>query len=190
VFFWYVIQDNSLGCIVTFSGICFRPLDPYSEDIKIDDIAHALAQQCRFGGHSRTFYSIAQHSVLVSQLCRPEDVLWGLLHDASEAYLLDLVRPLKDLTEFRAYRAAESKLQRCIMEQFGMGPEQPASVTAADDWVLAIEYRDLMTPARDQYIATPPSHITISVQEPWSPERAEREFLKTFGEGRHILKCR
>jgi len=178
VFSWGVILDESLARILTFSGICFRPLEPRPEDVRIQDIAHALAHQCRFGGHTRTFYSIAQHSVLVSQLSHPEDALWGLLHDVSEAYLLDLARPLKAL--FNAYLAAERQLQRCIVERFGLAPEQPANVTAADDWMLAIEYRDLMTPARDQYVATPPEHAKISAQETWSPEMAEREFLAQF----------
>lgn len=180
VFSWDVILDKSSARILTFSGICFRPLDPRPEDIRIQDIAHALAHLCRFGGHTRTFYSIAQHSVLVSHLCQPEEALCGLLHDASEAYLLDVVRPLKDLAEFGAYRAAESRLQRCIMEQFGMAPEQPASVTAADDWMLAIEYRDLMTPALDQYVATPPMHVTVNITESWSPEIAEQKFMSRF----------
>jgi hypothetical protein len=117
----------------------------------------------------------------VSQICRPEDALWGILHDASEAYLQDVVRPLKELPEFEAYRAVESRLQRCIMERFGLAPEQPASVTVADDWMLAIEARDLMATG-GQYIVILPPHVAISVAEPWSPEKAEREFLTRFNE--------
>jgi len=174
-----MILDTS-GCIVTFSGICFRPLDPQPEDIRVQDIAHALSLQPRFGGHTRRFYSIAQHSVLVSQLCPHENALWGLLHDASEAYLQDVVRPLKELAEFEAYRVTERRLQRCIVERFGLEPEQPASVTEADDWMLAVEYRDLMTPVTDPYIAEPPAHVTVSITQPWSPETAERKFLDRF----------
>jgi hypothetical protein len=178
MFFWDVILDTS-GCIVTFSGSRFCPLNPSPEDIRIEDIGHALAHQCRFGGHTCQFYSIAQHSILVSQLCRPEDALWGLLHDASEAYLQDVVRPLKELAEFEAYRLAERHLQHCIVERFGLGTEQPTSVTAADDWMLAVEARDLMA-TDGHYCAAPPTQVTVSVTNPWSPERAEREFLATF----------
>src|ERR1017187_10636100 len=78
------------GSITTFSGIHFWPLLPNPADIRIEDIAHALSNQCRFAGHAREFYSVAEHSVRVSQLCPPEDALWGLLHDASEAYLTDV----------------------------------------------------------------------------------------------------
>jgi 5'-nucleotidase len=170
------------GCIFTYSGIHFRPLDPRPKDIRIDDIGHALAHQCRFGGHTRRFYSIAQHSIFVSQLCRSEDALWGLLHDASEAYLQDVCRTLKAHDEFRAYRAAESRLQRCIVQRFGLAPEQPASVTLADDRMLAVEYRDLMTPVREYYVAIPPAHVMVSVTNPWQPEEAEREFQARFEE--------
>jgi hypothetical protein len=167
------------GYIFTYSGIRFRPLDPCAEDIRIIDISHALAHQCRFGGHTRQFYSIAQHSVLVSQLCPHEDGLWGPLHDASEAYLQDVCRPLKALDEFRAYRAAESRLQRCIVKRFGLALEQPASVTTADDWMLAVEARDL-TATGGHYCAAPPAHVTVSVTTPWQPERAARVFLNSF----------
>ncbi len=167
------------GCIFTYSGLRFRPLDPCAEDIRIDDIGHALAHQCRFGGHTRQFYSIAQHSVLVSQHCRPEDALLGLLHDASEAYLQDVIRPLKELAEFKAYRIAERRLQRCILERFGLGPEQPVSVTAADDWMLAVEARDLMATGGG-YLVMPPVHVTVSVTDPWPSEVAARQFLARF----------
>jgi 5'-deoxynucleotidase YfbR-like HD superfamily hydrolase len=66
----------------------------------------------------------------------PEHALWGLLHDASEAYLVDLPRPLKLLPEFAVYREAECRLQRAVAVRFGLPPDQPASVTEADDKML------------------------------------------------------
>ena len=109
-------MDSLDGFIGTFSGLRFWPLDPNPEKILIADIAHALAHQCRFGGHASKFYSVAEHSVHVSKLCLPEHALWGLLHDASEAYLVDLPRPLKLLPEFAPYREAERRLQ---LQQIG-----------------------------------------------------------------------
>jgi hypothetical protein len=91
------------------------------------------------------------------------------------------VRPLKELAEFAAYRRAEQRLQGCIMERFGLRPEQPASVTAADDLMLAVEYRDLMThSADDRYIVSPPLDLAVSIQETWSPVTAELNFLARF----------
>ena len=81
--------------IQTMSGVIFYPLDPRPEEIRIEDIAHALSHQCRFAGHCREFYSVAEHSVRVSRELPQEFMLWGLLHDASEAYLVDLPRPIK-----------------------------------------------------------------------------------------------
>jgi hypothetical protein len=82
---------------------------------------------------------------------------------------------LKELPEFEADRAAESRLQRCIVERFGLAPEQPASVTAADDWMLAIEIRDLMATG-GRYLDLP-RHVMVSVREPWPPERAKPRIL-------------
>jgi hypothetical protein len=135
---------GSDGSITTFSGIRFWPLIPNPADIRIEDIAHALSNQCRFAGHASKFYSVAEHSVHVSKLSAPEDALWGLLHDASEAYLVDLPRPLKLLPEFAPYREAEHRLQRAVAARFGLPPDQPASVTEADDTMLWIEAHSLL----------------------------------------------
>src|SRR5690242_11754504 len=79
----------------TYTGRRFWPLDPRVDDIDIGDIAHHLSLVCRFAGACREFYSVAQHCVGVSYVCDPKDALWGLLHDAAEAYVGDMVRPLK-----------------------------------------------------------------------------------------------
>ena len=170
--------DSLDGFIGTFSGLRFWPLDPNPEKILIADIAHALAHQCRFGGHSSKFYSVAEHSVHVSQLCLPEHALWGLLHDASEAYLVDLPRPLKLLPEFAAYREAERRLQRAVAVRFGLAPEQPARVTAADDTMLWIEAHSLLgsMPVKAVRSTRPPFEITA----PLLPVEAERLFLSRF----------
>jgi hypothetical protein len=168
------------GSITTFSGIRFWPLLPNPDDIRIEDIAHALSNQCRFAGHAREFYSVAEHSVRVSQLCPPEHALWGLLHDASEAYLVDLPRPLKLLPEFAAYREAERRLQRAVAVRFGLPPDQPASVTEADDTMLWIEAHSLLDSAAVEVIRNtrPPFEIT----DPLLPGEAERLFLSRFKE--------
>lgn len=86
-------QDNSW--IQTFSGRQFFPLEPRVEDVCIEDIAHGLSNLCRYAGHCECFYSVAQHCLLVSRVVPREHALRGLLHDASEAYLIDVPRPIK-----------------------------------------------------------------------------------------------
>ncbi len=102
----------------TFSRTMFYPLDPHPEDVHIVDIAHALANICRFGGHAKRFYSVAQHSVLVSRIVEPEDALHGLMHDAAEAYVGDVVRPIKHMPGMAAYHAAEQSCVVCNMRSF------------------------------------------------------------------------
>jgi hypothetical protein len=169
------------GSITTFSGVRFWPLHPNPDDILIADIAHALAHQCRFGGHAREFYSVAEHCVRVSQHCRPEDALWGLLHDASEAFLSDVPAPLKVLPAFKAYRAAERVLQRIIAARFGVAPKQPASVTEADRAMLRIEMSDLLRPLGGRQPGRPP-HNKLTITNPWQPRIAKARFLSRFRE--------
>ena len=179
LFCWCMDSD---GSITTFSGVRFWPLLPNPADIRIEDIAHALSNQCRFAGHSREFYSVAEHSVRVSQLCRPEDALWGLLHDASEAYLSDVPAPLKELPAFEAYRAAERILQGTIAIRFGLSTEQPRSVTEADRAVLGIEIRDLLRPLGLPQPERPAQKIKLVITNPWQPRIAKARFLNRFRE--------
>lgn len=92
-------QDRELNptrpWIQLVDGKPFFFLDPKPEDIDIYTIAHCLARECRWGNQLRHHYSVADHSVRVSYECNPEDALWGLLHDASEAYLIDIPTPIK-----------------------------------------------------------------------------------------------
>lgn len=109
--------------IQTASGIMFDPLNPKIEDIRIKDIAHALSNQCRFSGHTKRHYSVAEHSVYVSRYTRVGNELAGLLHDASEAYLLDIPSPIKQAPEFLFYRQAEKRLQDLIYKKYSVVPD-------------------------------------------------------------------
>lgn len=143
-----------MSWIQTFTGKKIYPLEPASKDIRLEDIAHALALTCRFGGHCREFYSVAQHSVLVSRYCAPEDAAWGLMHDAAEAYLVDLPNPIKrGLREagVHAFDQIEAQLLEAICIRFVLPMEMPASVKAADLLLLATEARDLMGQGADQW---------------------------------------
>lgn len=175
----------STGKIMTYGGYMVAPLTPRVEMLSISDIAHALSNECRFNGHCRPFYSVAEHSVRVADLLREwgfgaEVQMSGLLHDATEAYLKDLPRPLKELDEFKNYRRAEEALARAVRYRFGLA-EQPDIVHRADNVLLATEGRDLMHPnwVREVRHLPPPLSVRIS---PWSPEMAEHTFLKRFQE--------
>jgi hypothetical protein len=169
--------------IQTFTGKKFWPLDPRPEEIDIKDIAHALSLICRFGGHCREFYSVAQHSILVAQYCAVPDAMWGLLHDAAEAYLCDLPRPIKrSLRELSGgeswYDRIESKLMEAVCTRFNLDPIQPASVSKADMLLLGTEARDLMQISVNNWIEgmeVLPFRIT-----PYPAELAEECFLSLF----------
>ncbi len=164
----------------TANGRAFWPLDPRATEVHLDDIAHSLAHQCRFAGHCREFYSVAQHSVLVSHLVPLEDALWGLLHDASEAYLVDLPRPVKRSPGVGpAYRVAEGAVTDAICDHFGLPRQEPESVKLADNRVLLAEARDLMSkpPIAWQETGVKPMRSKIV---PWSPGLARAQFLSRF----------
>ena len=143
----------------TFTGRAVYPLDMRPEDVCLVDIAHALAMQCRFAGHCREFYSVAQHSLLVCDeviaLGGDEDeARWGLLHDASEAYLVDLPAPVK--RSVSGYTDLEARAQAAIALHFGLVWPFPAVVNMADLVLLATEARDLMAPPPQAWRPMPP----------------------------------
>lgn len=165
--------------IATYSGLPFWPMSPKPEDVRIDDIAHALSQLCRFAGHTRAFYSVAQHSVLVSLLCDPQDALWGLLHDAPEAYLCDLASPVKRTPLLSGYRVLEAHVQIAVARKFGLPIRIPASVKAADTVLLRTEQRDLMRMPQGWAVPPPAMPHRIVAQ---TPEEAKARFLLRFDE--------
>lgn len=177
--------------IQTASGRQFWPLDPKSEDVLIEDIAHALAAVNRFNGHAREPFSVAQHSVLVSVEMEKEAIdsdaldwapraLYGLLHDASEAYLCDVPRPLKRLAEFEPYRVAEARLQAVVYLTFGLDPEsEPLSLKAIDRRMLRTEQKYLMPPAAHGERRNDVSILPIAIR-PWPFAFAKGAFLNRF----------
>jgi hypothetical protein len=158
-------------------------LEPRAKDIVIEDIAHALARICRFGGHVAvdSVYSVAQHSVLVSKACREEHALLGLLHDASEAYIGDVIRPLKIL--LKGYKEIERRWELAIGEALGLGDalaSLPADVKEADLRLLATERRDLLAdgPGHRRWDLNAPPLVARIV--PWSVPAAKRAFLARY----------
>ncbi len=181
--------------IQTFTGKQFFPLDPQPDSICIEDIAHHLSNICRFTGAVKSFYSVAEHSVRVAW--RTQEIVeplawnvglgiikWALLHDAAEAYLNDLNRPTKHQPEMKAYRDAEKKVQRMIVFEFGLLPFEPNEVRQADNELLFIEARDLMSPLHPEWYGTAahplPEKLPNQVIQGWAPQQAEAAFLAMF----------
>lgn len=177
------------GWIQTFTGRKFSPLAPRPEDVDIRDIAHALAMKCRFNGHCSTFYSIAEHSVRVSWLLEqqgPRGALWGLMHDAAEAYLPDLGGPIKkhfyvhDGPKTESFDAAEDRLLAIIARALHFDPIDYETVREADLTLLLTEARDLLGPPPEPWnMPNGPLKERIT---PWPPAAAEKAFLERFAE--------
>lgn len=187
--------DETLdGTIATYSGGTFQPLTPNPDDVDILDIAHPLAQQCRFTGHTRWFYSVAQHSVHCAEQVREwlrEDVqyedqmpypdaqiiLTALMHDASEAYLADISRPIKMQPEFGdVYKKFEARLEIAIAERFNLIYPYPEIIKRADNCLLRTEQRDLMP---DKFRHAGDDYFPAKLN-PWSPPLAEFAFQSMF----------
>lgn len=162
--------------IILHSGRAFDLLNPRADMINPLDIAHALAHTCRFNGHCTRHYSVAQHSMLVAELVPAEDQLHALLHDATEAFVGDMVRPLKHLPAMSAYREIEQRIWLAICQQFHLVPELPESVKQADMVALATERRDLMPDHPSEWEClrgVRPSSHTIAT---WSPTFARQAY--------------
>jgi 5'-deoxynucleotidase YfbR-like HD superfamily hydrolase len=140
---------SELHWMQTVGGRKFVPDAPDPASIDIEDIAHALSLVCRFGGHTRELYSVAQHSVLVCDAVSDlggtlEEIRYALLHDASEAYIGDVVWPLKQSERMRGYKVIEDRVMKAILERFGIVGDEPPIVKRADLILLSTEKRDLM----------------------------------------------
>lgn len=164
--------------IQTRTGRAFPLLTPRRNDIDIEDIAPALAKICRYNGHCRGFYSVAQHSVLVATVLKrhgqPREIIRaGLFHDAAEAYVGDMVRPLKHLMV--RFGEIERRIEFAIAERFDIPIPMPESVKRADNALLATEARDLMGPPPMPWDLPEPPVDWIQIVS-WPPDMADRKF--------------
>lgn len=147
--------------IQTHSGHRFDFLNP--DNVCIEDVAHALSHLCRFAGHTSEFYSVAEHSALVSLIVPREFALQGLLHDAAEAYVIDLPKPLKDMLP--AYSEIETKVWQQVARTFDIPEQLDESVKQADLAMLMAE--------RERFFGRPP--------EKWVSEEVKPADVRPMG---------
>jgi hypothetical protein len=166
--------------IETFTGGRFYPFDPRSSEVRLEDIAGSLAHTCRFGGHCRRFYSVAEHSLYVArELADHGERLqaYGLLHDAGEAYVGDIPRPVK--SRLGDFEAVEARIREAVWEAVGLPVPTEAeweAVMAADDRLLAHEADRLLDDG--SWAAEPPElGYDLASTGPRRPAAAREQFL-------------
>ena len=166
-----MIKENlfATDCIRTFTGIYVNVFEPKPEMFCIEDIAHSLSQQCRFNGHLTHFYSVAEHSILCAGYVKYESKLAALLHDASEAYLLDIPSPVKK--RLSNYKEIEHKLMECIAIKFGFEYPLTKDIKKVDEIILKTEWNELMLNDNNN-----------NMFSCYSPKQAEAIFIRTFNQ--------
>ena len=184
--------------ITTQSGVEFFPFEPKMADVRLEDLAHALANKCRFTGHTRFHYSVAQHSVLVARLAWRRGMsrdlqAWGLLHDATEAYLPDVASPLKGslgvlvdrdtpagvFEEYEPFKVAEHRLCATIAARFGLDCNEPPEIKVLDGQMYRAERHALMPVV--EWSTTPAPDDDVPPILEWSIDSAEQAFLMAAG---------
>ncbi len=182
---WINVKEEWLE---TYTGKTFHFTNPAQEEIDIEDIAHALGKLCRYGGHTRRFFSVAEHSVRVAQwvagVTRNTQLAFeALLHDATEAYLVDVPRPVK--SHLPGYKVLEDNLEKAIALKFGLRLPKNPIIYEADYRIIADERAQAMGKSCNlwSYDSSEPLGVTIMF---WTPEEAPKMFLRYF----HDLETR
>jgi hypothetical protein len=162
--------------IMLRSGAWFDFCAPEASEFTIDDIAHGLANICRYSGQCSKFYSVAEHSILVSETATGFE-FEALLHDAAEAFIGDITRPLKQMLP--EYKRIEAAVERAILDRFGVG-SLPIQVKKADLRVLAAEQKQIMPVGTDGWVRGQKVDPAPIVVRHLPPNEAKRVFLERF----------
>jgi 5'-deoxynucleotidase YfbR-like HD superfamily hydrolase len=165
------------GIINTVSGIEVNLLDPIPSQISIEDIAHSLAYQCRFAGHVKRFYSVAQHSVVVAAMAPDALKKYALLHDAAEAYLQDVTAPLKQIWG-PAYKLLEERFMKVISKKFDLDPELFTEVKPYDKRAVELEHQAFQC---DKMHLWQTECLTLNIPVTvFGPDHGESIFMSAF----------
>lgn len=170
------------NCMHTYTGHIFNPLEMKEEDVIIEDIAHALSLMCRGGGHLKYFYTVGQHCINCAHEAQArnyskEVILGCLLHDASEAYISDIIRPIKrQLTE---YNEIEDHIIDIIFKkyQLNLSSEEKQLIRNIDDDIMSHELYHLIKNTDNIIKKEIICEIDLSKTD---SEKIEKEYLKMF----------
>ncbi len=172
-------KQDPVGWITTYSGVKFNPFKPVAKDVDIVDIAQATSNLCRFTGHVKKFYSVAEHCILVSQLVPEEHALAALLHDASEAYVNDMPAPMKRRPELALYLEVELGVQRAVYYAFDVPFPYPDCVKEVDYNICAAEAKKLFKDVPDWALERDAPNVKFMF---YPPDEARKAFLARFNE--------
>lgn len=165
--------------ILLAGGSYFDFEAPHTSVFTIDDIAHGLAMTCRFAGQCKRHYSVAQHSVHVSEIVPADHAYQGLMHDAPEAFVGDMAKPLKVLLP--EYSVIEKRVERAVFDRFNVATPLPPSIKDADIVMLVTEQRQLMGNHDDWNYCRGRTPLDFEIPE-WTPDEAKARFLARFDE--------
>lgn len=176
-------MSNTNHWFLTYTGKQVFPLDMSAGDVDIVDIAHSLSNICRFNGHCSRFYSVAQHSVYVAQRLPMRLRFPGLMHDATEAYCSDVIRPIKRM--IKGYEEIENRVWMAICERFGLSTELDPLIKEVDCRVLLTEKRDILVRHDWQWTEEQAGDSRLEPYDslyirPWKPKFAKFKFLHMF----------
>ncbi len=173
--------------IMLHSGAWFDFCAPTRSNFTIEDVAHGLANIRRYSGQCRRFYSVAEHSILVSETAIGFE-LEALLHDAAEAFMGDITRPLKQMLP--EYKKIENDVEEAILMKFGLTAPLPTEVKDADLRVLAAEQSQIMPRGTDEWVRE--QHIVPApvIVRHLNPEQAKRAFLDRYERLSPLYGCR
>lgn len=192
-----MIRQFPEAWIQTYRGRRFWPLEPHSMDVDILDIAHSLSMQCRFGGHTAVFYSVAEHCIRVANELPDHLKLAGLMHDAAEAYLLDVPTPLKKM--MGGYADAEKRVMTAIAQRYDfeypvLSPLDEKRLEEADMSLLLMEAKAFMRGNKREWFGGAVDWSDVGdlyggnkppLNAPMNQPTAEMVFLEMFKEWKY-----